>query len=118
MALVRHSTSGCRIRLLRVAEQTNPKSDPHTLTLDARKQSSTFRTIARVSRVVGVVVAAGFCGLIHEAAAQQPGVVKAAFIFDEAPFAQCHASTLVQSGDVLVAAWFGGTREKLDNSPL
>ncbi len=34
------------------------------------------------------------------------------FIFDSAPFAQCHASTLVQdSQGGLVASWFGGTRE-------
>lgn len=39
---------------------------------------------------------------------------KAEFIFeDDRPFAQCHASTIVETdaGDLL-AAWFGGTREK------
>ena len=30
----------------------------------------------------------------------------------EAPFPQCHASTIAQTADGLVAAWFGGTREK------
>ena len=43
---------------------------------------------------------------------KQPGIVKAEFVFDEAPFAQCHASTVAAIGDSLVAAWFGGTREK------
>jgi len=43
---------------------------------------------------------------------EQPGIVKAEFIFDEAPFAQCHASTIADAGGRLVAAWFGGTREK------
>ncbi len=35
------------------------------------------------------------------------------FIYKEAPFAQCHASTILeaQNGDML-AAWFGGTKEK------
>lgn len=33
------------------------------------------------------------------------------FVFDRAAFAQCHAATLAFAGDVLVAAWFGGTRE-------
>lgn len=28
---------------------------------------------------------------------------------------QCHASTLVQQGNVTIAAWFGGTREKHDD---
>jgi predicted neuraminidase len=32
-------------------------------------------------------------------------------IFAEAPFAQCHASTIVETGSGLVAAWFGGTAE-------
>jgi predicted neuraminidase len=39
-------------------------------------------------------------------------VVKAEFIYETAPFPECHASTIVQSKDSLVAAWFGGTYEK------
>ena len=40
----------------------------------------------------------------------------AEFIFEQAPFAQCHASTIVElpSGDLL-AAWFGGKREGDDS---
>ncbi len=44
--------------------------------------------------------------------APQPGVVAAEFIFRDAPFAQCHASTIAQTPQGLVAAWFGGTAEK------
>ncbi|GAB4359460.1 MAG: exo-alpha-sialidase [Methylohalobius sp. ZOD2] len=33
------------------------------------------------------------------------------FIFDRAPTAMVHASTLVETDDHLVAAWFGGTTE-------
>jgi predicted neuraminidase len=43
---------------------------------------------------------------------EQPGIVEAEFVFDEAPFPQCHASTIAIGRDGPVAAWFGGTREK------
>jgi predicted neuraminidase len=38
--------------------------------------------------------------------------VTAEFIFEQVPFAQSHASTLAAADDGLVAAWFGGTRER------
>jgi predicted neuraminidase len=43
---------------------------------------------------------------------KQPGVLKVEFLYEKAPFPQCHASTLAESKGSLVAAWFGGTREK------
>jgi len=39
-------------------------------------------------------------------------IVKAEFIYEQAPFPSCHASTIAESTSGLVAAWFGGTREK------
>jgi predicted neuraminidase len=45
-------------------------------------------------------------------AAAAPGLVKSEFIFETAPFPQCHASTIVETKGGLVAAWFGGTRER------
>ncbi len=44
--------------------------------------------------------------------AGQPGLVASEFVYQKAPFAQCHASTLVETKSGLVAAWFGGTHEK------
>ncbi len=38
-------------------------------------------------------------------------VLRAEFIFEKAPFASCHASTIAEGKDGLVAAWFGGTAE-------
>ena len=42
----------------------------------------------------------------------QPGFVSTEFIYESAPFPSCHASTLVETDDGLVAAWFGGTHER------
>jgi predicted neuraminidase len=39
------------------------------------------------------------------------GIVLSEFIFEKAPFAQCHASTIAETKSGLVAAWFGGTKE-------
>ncbi|NOT61030.1 MAG: exo-alpha-sialidase [Acidobacteria bacterium] len=44
--------------------------------------------------------------------AQAPGVIKSEFIYETAPYPECHASTIAESQGRLVAAWFGGTKEK------
>ncbi|HEX3870906.1 MAG TPA: sialidase family protein [Pirellulales bacterium] len=44
-------------------------------------------------------------------AGDQPGLVSKEFIYESAPFPSCHASTIVETAEGLVAAWFGGTRE-------
>jgi predicted neuraminidase len=41
----------------------------------------------------------------------QSRVALSEFVFETAPFASAHASTIVEAADGLVAAWFGGTRE-------
>ena len=40
------------------------------------------------------------------------GMLRNEFIYERAPFPSCHASTIVESRDGVVAAWFGGTAEK------
>lgn len=45
-------------------------------------------------------------------AAESATVLTREFLFETAPFPQCHASTIVETPSGLVAAWFGGTREK------
>jgi predicted neuraminidase len=49
---------------------------------------------------------------MNAANAPQPGLLKSEFIFETAPFPECHASTIVESESGLVAAWFGGTHER------
>lgn len=46
------------------------------------------------------------------AKAQSATVLKEEFIYKEAPFPSCHASTIEQTPNGLVAAWFGGSHEK------
>jgi len=38
-------------------------------------------------------------------------IVRSGFIYEQAPFPSAHASTIVETGHTLVAAWFGGTAE-------
>lgn len=42
---------------------------------------------------------------------QNPALVKSEFIADDMPTPSCHASTIAESGDTLLAAWFGGKAE-------
>jgi predicted neuraminidase len=41
-----------------------------------------------------------------------PVVTSSEFIYETAPFPECHASTIAETRQGLVAAWFGGTKEK------
>ena len=45
-------------------------------------------------------------------AAALPGFERAEFIYQTAPFPECHASTIEETPNGLIAAWFGGSREK------
>lgn len=59
--------------------------------------------------LVVLLMAAG----IHQSPpATSPALVKSEFVFEHAPFPSAHASTIVETRSGLVAAWFGGTRER------
>jgi predicted neuraminidase len=52
-------------------------------------------------------------GLVATSAfALDPAVVTSEFIYETAPFPQCHASTIAEGKAGLVCAWFGGQKEK------
>lgn len=61
--------------------------------------------------VAGVVLSAGAVPVWSGETEAVRGVIKAEFIFEDAPFRSCHASTIAETRDGLVAAWFGGSRE-------
>ncbi|MFO0916109.1 MAG: sialidase family protein [Pirellulales bacterium] len=48
----------------------------------------------------------------HPLMAAEPGVVLEEFIYDDASFPECHAATLAETPQGIVAAWFGGTAER------
>ncbi len=78
--------------------------------------------MARYTRFSSLLIPLLFYSLIQAEEPTFPGLVKREFIYEKAPFPQCHASTICEArivGDknekpnyTLVAAWFGGTKEK------
>ncbi len=53
-----------------------------------------------------------FLALVPILVAANPAILREGFIYENAPFEQCHASTIEQTPDGLAAAWFGGSRER------
>src|SRR6185312_15562510 len=54
-------------------------------------------------------VAAGSAGAVNS---QEQGIVESQFLYDTAPFPECHAATIAETPEGLVAAFFGGTKER------
>jgi predicted neuraminidase len=63
-----------------------------------------------VPRVLILALSAALAG--QAASSPQPGVISSEFVFERAPFPSCHASTIAETPQGLVAAWFGGTAER------
>ncbi len=65
----------------------------------------TLKKVASLSLII-------ILNLMALAQSPVPGVVKSEFIYETAPYPECHASTIAETKGTLVAAWFGGTKEK------
>ncbi len=61
--------------------------------------------------LLGLTVIGAAHAASTESLAAQSGILKSEPIYTEAPFPQCHASTIVETKSGLVVAWFGGTKE-------
>ena len=63
---------------------------------------------------IALLVSLSSFGQVHRTEIQdsvRKGIVVDEFIYEDAPFPQCHASTMAETPKGIVAAWFGGTRE-------
>lgn len=75
-------------------------------------------TRRRLGLGLGVGLGTGLTATAATAAAEQkrtadPAVIRSGFIYEQASYPQCHASSIVETlGGVMAAAWFGGTHEK------
>lgn len=71
-----------------------------------------MKLICRSCLAVLVVLAINPVSLFGRVAGTDPAVLATEFIFEQAPFPSCHASTIAETKNGLIAAWFGGTRER------
>src|SRR5262249_36573571 len=76
----------------------------------ARDEETWMIARSRVGPIAGPLALLALAA--RAAAADGPeAVVRSEFIFEEAPFASCHASTIAEVPGGFAAAWFGGTAE-------
>jgi len=65
------------------------------------------RTLTIVSFVLAAVAVYAAEKPLH------PAILSSEFIYEKGPYPECHASTIAETPDgVLVASWFGGTKER------
>jgi len=50
--------------------------------------------------------------VVTESRQQIPGLLRSDFVYESAPFPSCHASTIVETKNGLLTAFFGGTHER------
>jgi predicted neuraminidase len=90
----------------------NPMNFPSKFPIQHRsaclKTCVVGKILATVSLALVVMLSAG-CASIGS---PSQGIVKSQSIFESAPFPSCHASTIEETREGLIAAFFGGTHER------
>lgn len=89
----------------------------HSLESLTNRRINFFGSLCLLFSLLAPVATRAQSSLAGEAAAatednKNSAILRSEFIYDDAPFPSCHASTIVETGEGLVAAWFGGTHEK------
>src|SRR5688572_29632596 len=71
---------------------------------------------------IAAFIAAGISTVLAQPAgdaiAQQPGFVRSEFVAQNPPTPTSHASTIVETKDDLICAWFGGSRERSPDTSI
>jgi predicted neuraminidase len=79
---------------------------------ESDRRSSTLDPHWRTGYTPRMKLLLGLLASAMTLSAADPAILKSEFIYETAPFPQCHASTIVEGKAGLVAAWFGGKKEK------
>ena len=59
-----------------------------------------------------ILVFLSIIAFANQVEAQQEAIQLEEFVYEKAPFKECHASTVAITPNGAVASWFGGTKEK------
>src|SRR5438045_2680090 len=54
----------------------------------------------------------GFLAADAQPGRWKKGIITEEFIYEKAPYPECHAATIAETPKGLVASWFGGTKER------
>src|SRR5215212_9749382 len=66
-----------------------------------------------LTRDLLLALGTAFVASLFQAPAPRPdAIVSSEFVYERAPFPSAHASTIVETQEGFVAAWFGGTNER------
>ena len=107
------SRSTGQARDTRVSFEVNMREEMNVV--ERKDVASTVGTVTRILSIcLCQIFLSGIAHLDASPISKQKGYREGSLIYslEGRPTPQCHASTLVEVGEGLVAAWFGGTREK------